>query len=213
MKATRRPDENVLRLESEHLLYEIDMLVVLADLTSSQVVDRTVERLVDHQALAIRNAVIEAFAIHMRQLVAFLSPVPSNAKPDDVFAVDYVPGWGSTRTPFDHKGWSVDTARVNKHVAHLTLSRATNPADATFYVSSLAAALGGALSRFVDALPPTAPVVDDFRRLAHQRLAMVGADRPAPTVTPFPAPPLTGGTATVGLFGTTPAGPPEADRL
>jgi len=71
----RTPNREVLRAESSHLAYEIEMLCALADYFETGEVNRAVAGLRLH-GIPVRNAVIESFALHVRQLIDFLSPPP-----------------------------------------------------------------------------------------------------------------------------------------
>jgi hypothetical protein len=66
----RTPDQ--LREQSKHLLYEIQMLFALGHDLRAGMLDAAVAAL-PRAGLPIRNAVIEAFEIHARQLIEFLN--------------------------------------------------------------------------------------------------------------------------------------------
>lgn len=106
-----RPTGDRLRAGSVHLLYEIEMFCALADFFETGEADQAVAGL-PHQGLAVRNAMIESWAVHFRALTDFLWPPPLNAKADDVFAEDYIEGWA-----FDKNAWDLERRRVHKHVA------------------------------------------------------------------------------------------------
>ena len=62
----RTPEE--LREQSKHLLSEVQMLFALGRYLETGVVDAAVAHL-DRAGLPVRNAVIEAYEIHARQLI------------------------------------------------------------------------------------------------------------------------------------------------
>lgn len=70
---TRTTDD--LREQSKHLLYEIEMLYALLRYFETGEVDRAVARL-DREGLPVRNAVIESYQLHARQLIEFLIDSP-----------------------------------------------------------------------------------------------------------------------------------------
>ena len=61
-------NEETAREQSEHVLYEIQMFYALLRYFETGEVDRAVARFAQ-QGLPVRNAVIEAFEIHARQLI------------------------------------------------------------------------------------------------------------------------------------------------
>ena len=201
-----RPTDDQLRAGSSHLLYEIEMFCVLADSFESGAVDRAVAGLPGLE-MPVRNAVVESFAIHTRGLISFLSPARPEVEPyeDDVFAKDYVDDW-----TFDTHRWKAERRRVNKHVAHLTLTRAKRPDDSTFPTRQIRRDLGAELQRFLGRLAADAPVAHDFMLRARGALHAPEIDLSSPRVDPLygggtatvaaPGPGWTGGAATAALI-------------
>lgn len=104
------------RFSAEHLRYEIGMFVetatVLAQIMPTQV------------PKVIKNALVESFAIHVRNLIEFLY-LPANPKSDDVTAdhyVDNIPAWHAARGKMP-KDLVRAKRRANKQIAHLTRAR------------------------------------------------------------------------------------------
>lgn len=111
-----RPTSDKLRELSEHVAYEVEMLIGTA--TKLLVVERTKDW-VDVRAQA------ESFLIHARQLHDFFynTPIrilPSHASP--VCAADYVVNWEAKRPPKDSVLATLKD-EVGKHIAHLTVER------------------------------------------------------------------------------------------
>jgi hypothetical protein len=111
----RTPAE--LREQSKHLLYEVQMLFALGRYLETGEVDAAVAHL-DRAGLPIRNAVIEAYEIHARQLIEFLTHQRTGSRAT-------APEWS--------RGWSVPVAeaevlkalrvRFSERVAHLSWRR------------------------------------------------------------------------------------------
>jgi hypothetical protein len=112
-------DGQLHRYSAEHVSYEIHMLFRSA-LGFGAVIGDSFE------AHTIRNALMEAFAIHARNLLDFLYEKPRG---DDASACHYLKDpaeWWTTEKPTvpDHL-----RRRVNKEVTHLTYERLKVPPD------------------------------------------------------------------------------------
>jgi hypothetical protein len=97
----------------------------------------------------LRNAVIEDFVIHLRNLIDFL--YLDRPQPTDVVAADFFAArrWESLRPPITN---SLEAARVraNKELAHLTSHRiAGAPPEKAWESQSLAAEIRPLLQRVV----------------------------------------------------------------
>jgi hypothetical protein len=112
------PTADDLRLLSEHLFYEVQMTFYLA-----YHLPTTMGTVLDPLA---RNAEIEAFTIHLRQLVDFLWGVRSERSGHDAFAADYfAPGeWArlSARPPRDPRCSAQSEGRLGRRPPHLRSS-------------------------------------------------------------------------------------------
>jgi hypothetical protein len=94
----------------EHLPYEIDMLRSTMTLINSGCFTG-----------AIKNALIESFAIHARNLTDFFRVESENPQRDDVFASDFT---NKDYEPCkDNSPPEALIVKINKQVAHLTLTR------------------------------------------------------------------------------------------
>jgi hypothetical protein len=98
--------------EYEALAYEIEMQGATARLLASP----------PDEPIPTRNALLESFALHFRNLVAFFWPA-SEPLPKDVLVGHLAPGW-QPQEPGDLRKL---TRRVSREVAHLTTYRLSGP--------------------------------------------------------------------------------------
>jgi hypothetical protein len=111
---------------SVHVNYEVEMLKAMTSFLC-EFPERTAE------GIWRRNAYLESFVLHVRNLIDFLYP-PTNAKPDDILAEHHVrdvAGW-KRRCPGKTKLLQDAEARVNELAAHLTYATAQLPKDWEF---------------------------------------------------------------------------------
>jgi hypothetical protein len=114
----------LLDFSNKHLGYEIDMFFRSGKLLSETDFSET-----DDTAVTLRNALVESFATHLRNLVYFLYPKQTDL--DEVISNwffnndDAVKNWQSKRGSITTK---LKTARrqANGWISHLTTSRVTN---------------------------------------------------------------------------------------
>lgn len=140
-----------LRSLSEHLFYEVQMTFGLATyLVSTR---GTVTNLVT------RNAEIEAFTIHVRQLIDFLwKDRPEGSASTDAYAADYfAPGeWAKIRPERPAILNNALRRKVGWGVAHLTYDRARSTFDDKQWDPvALAGALAPAVICFADNVDPS----------------------------------------------------------
>lgn len=105
-------DRRLKRFSQEHLLYEIAMLCEVAARLEQAPGDTVT-----------RNALIEAFGIHLRLIVDFLYEPARRA--DDVCAEDYVADvnrWRKVRRMLPRR-LKTATRHTDKQIAHLTFKR------------------------------------------------------------------------------------------
>jgi hypothetical protein len=104
-------DAEALAWSGEHLLYEFTMLYDTRSLGGSSA-----------PGGYLKNAVIESFAIHLRNWIDFF--FPANPRPDDVTFRDFLPT-DSAWVPTVAMSWSLQDARerANKEIAHMTAQR------------------------------------------------------------------------------------------
>ena len=197
------------REESKHVLYEIEMFCALARYFETGEVDRAVRGL-DREGIVIRNAVIEAFQIHARQLIELLD---ERQRTRDWDASDFTKGpWQLQLDARREQDWE----RFSQRVMHLSRKRATfTPEDQQVETSRIRLDLGADIEEFLKVIDETL-VCDDFLERARKALA-----DSEPTCAPIPASalhqsavigateavgPYLGGTATRTTFGQSASG-------
>ena len=112
-------DSYLLAFSAEHVAYEVDMFFGMVEvLTRPSVISAPSVA----EANRLKNAVIEVFAIHLRNLIDFL--YLERPQPTDVLAADFCATgvWEAVKPPITN---SLEAARVraNKEIAHLTSQR------------------------------------------------------------------------------------------
>lgn len=116
-------DSYLINYSREHVSYEIQMFVGLAAAREAT----TLQHNSPVVARWVKNAVLEATVLHLRNLLEFL--YPGNPRRTDVVAADFCldPPWNDVRPQItkdlEHARW-----RANKEMAHLTTGR-LNPSD------------------------------------------------------------------------------------
>jgi len=110
-------DASLLSYSGDHLAYEIDMFFSMTELCCSS--DRVrVSLRADRPR--VRNAMLEASVIHLRNLIDFLYPITLRAT--DVAAEDFCTTWQSVR-PTISPLLGAARKRADKELAHLTTAR------------------------------------------------------------------------------------------
>jgi hypothetical protein len=144
-----------LRAISEHVLYEAEMLVgIWPALNAGQFGP-------DHVNV-IRNALVEAFAVHARGLSDFLFCEP---REDDAAAEQFFgPGeWVALRGEDLSPELQAVRRRTNKEIAHLTYSRLNVPeASGSWMQHAIVLELQRVFFRFVESVDPGL-VTQDFK--------------------------------------------------
>ena len=140
----RTPDE--LRRISEDLHYEVQML-----LGSAQGLDpeTTAEG-------NLHNALVESFAIHLRNMLDFLWPDKLKRKSDWVIAADFFPSpsdWEKLRPEISQQ--LLDSrVRAAKEIAHLTYTRPTvDPEQKDWDVRQIANEVTRVVEKFIRHVP------------------------------------------------------------
>lgn len=143
-------DQELRAFSGEHLYYEVEMAFAAGQLALRFANPASVED------WAIRNALIESFAAHVRVLKSFL--YDQRGQPDDVIAADYVAvplAWEQARGPVP-AALTQAAQRTGKEVAHLTRRRhAGNVPEKQWAPYALLAALAVPLKQFVVMVPET----------------------------------------------------------
>lgn len=109
-------NQQLLDYSQEHLLYEFQMF-------------RWVGQSLNQDKGFLLSALLESFAIHLRNLIDFFYTQPAEARNDDVVASDFFDaptGWAPGAIP---KSLQDARERANKEVSHITYKRkvATDP--------------------------------------------------------------------------------------
>lgn len=142
----RKPrTETDLRDASSHLTYEIDML------WGSARVHANGSGLLSAE---IKNALVESFAVHLRNLLDFL--YLENPRPDDVIAEDFfdTPEIWVTNRPAKSQILKAAHTRAHKEVSHLTYNRLSlTPENKVWQQGELLNEIVPVLKRFVELVP------------------------------------------------------------
>lgn len=109
--------------------YELDRLIAYDDHLRDGVADDEV-----------RLALIEAYLVHYRNLLDFLS---SRGKPDTVKANEYVPGFSTTLVPEQYRD------DINRALSHLSRDRGNFPVR-TWYTTQMLNEIGSAWNVFLE---------------------------------------------------------------
>jgi hypothetical protein len=143
-------DDALLEYSKKHLRYEIEMFFGLSEMLSKVPPpgdDTAPPTIISY------NALVESFAIHLRNLVSFFYP-SSRIKPLDVLCTDFfergVPEWRDKRPKLSR---ALDEARTRAHreISHLTkLRRDREDPFKGWRCAELAVMLKPALTAFVE---------------------------------------------------------------
>jgi hypothetical protein len=143
-----KPSSRDLNLLSEHLCYEVEMTCSLA----AWMLEPPTEDMLT------RNAVLESWTIHVRQLIDFLWPQHRHGgeNPDALAADLCADGeWDQLRPERPDVLSEAIRNKIGWGVAHLTYGRArSKPEDKQWDVIALTRALAPALIVFVDSVEP-----------------------------------------------------------
>ena len=129
---------------SEHLYYEYMMFMNLANALSTGVFGESV----------IKNAVLESFTVHTRNLLDFLyAEKPRN---DDIIAIDFFekPEAWSSNLPDKSPLLASTNQRVAKEIAHLTYNRVgVTPDEKPWKFLQIANEINSLFQRFRNLVP------------------------------------------------------------
>lgn len=134
--------EEELRKASIDLFYEIGMFRRLVQGMASRIAGESI----------VNNALLESFAIHVRNLIYFFyTDVPK--KEDDNIAKYYFTEWESVR-PSKTEVLEKAYARANKEIAHLTFSRLdVTPEKKQWDFESISIDLNKTIEKFLELVP------------------------------------------------------------
>ena len=110
-------DDYLLAYSEEHVVYEVKMFLALV-----AVREATISSVSGGLIVLLKNAVIEATVLHLRNLIEFL--YNDDPRPSDVVAGDFftTPSWDTIR-PEISEHLESSRRRANKEMAHLTTGR------------------------------------------------------------------------------------------
>ena len=152
MNTATLSDADLHKYAGEHIKYEVDMLVGATVATPSN-------------DWFLHCSRVEAFAIHLRNLITFFYPTP-NQKPTDVYAQDYVlnrANWNSTGRPLIPPELEDARNRAHREVGHLTTLRiAGTPAHKAWDMPGLIQKLKPTIMAFRVAADPNKLHPDTF---------------------------------------------------
>jgi hypothetical protein len=149
MRSAKRrilPDDKLVRYSKEHLYYEIEMFFGVG-IELSRIHFPPGDKL----AIVHRNALLESFVVHLRNLLLFL--YPHDPGKEDVVSNDYfldtVNDWKRAR-PKETRALVEARNRAHREVAHLTSFRRERGTPQGWPVAELMGALKPILKIFVD---------------------------------------------------------------
>lgn len=192
--AMSTPIDEVRQAESKHVLYEIEMFCALARYFETGEVDRAVQQL-EREGIVVRNAVIEAFQLHARELTEFLTRGTAGRSRASHFAWGR---WKLEQTPA-HKA---NFDRFSERVMHLSLKRATfTPEEQQVETRRIRRELGEDIEKFLLAVKDGS-VCEGFVARAREALLVSepppeGVQRPTGIGATEPILPYGGGTLTI----------------
>jgi hypothetical protein len=152
-------DPEALAYSQEHVYYEIEMLFLIG-----QLLDRASAPTSPREQVVF-NALVQSFAIHLRNLIMFL--YPDRVYPTDVLATDFVADLGAWQRNLPAISGTLKDAktRAHKEVAHLSTERiAGTPPDKAWDGPGLIAEIKALLDNFVQHASPNrlAPKIAAF---------------------------------------------------
>jgi hypothetical protein len=190
---------------SQDLLYEIQMIYLLRGYLAGRVLDQAFQTSGD-QGLPARNAAVESFAIHLRNVITFLYNVKGRGSGQHLFADDYVTDRHAYRKarPARSPGSALDRGvveRIHQQVAHLSHARGGyTPEERVWLYDEICQALDPVMRTFLSYVDP-AKVSRDFVEEA-QRVLAIGPSTEArvhPAAHTATLTSNTRGTATTGM--------------
>jgi hypothetical protein len=105
-------DDQLLEYSGEHLLYELQIFRWVKNEAQSQ-----------EQPSFLLSALLESFAIHLRNLTDFLFTLPKDARTDDIVAADYFDSPGAWTPGNRSTTLGEAQVRANKEISHITYKR------------------------------------------------------------------------------------------
>jgi len=160
-------DDYLLRYADEHIAYEVKMLKFTSETLLNGKMSLTGE-----DGRMLHNAVLEAFCIHVRNLIQFLRP--SNPQKTDITILNYLNGQEIASIMSERADLLAKAKmQVNKQIAHLTTARKCAPEEKLWKNQEITKALFTILNNISRYLPHE-KTSNDFRYL----LETVSLDEP-----------------------------------
>lgn len=144
-------ETDLISYSKEHLRHEVVMFFKTGALLSRIPNDMFLE-----ESVVSKNALLEAYIIHLRNLILFLYPhrVEANDIISDHFFVDPIKGWKRHR-PKMSRALQEALTRSHREVAHLTTLRHPKPKPAAWPIRSLMEEIKNVVQIFVDHASPS----------------------------------------------------------
>lgn len=150
------------------------MVYLLRGYLAGHVLDQAFQHRPD-QGLPARNASIESFAIHVRNVIAFLYVAHTRGSAEDHFADEYVTDFRAYKRARPAKGSTLGKAfvkRIDRQIAHLSHERARyTPEERLWLYDEICDALDPVIRAFLRYVDP-AKVSSDFVEEAQRALAV-----------------------------------------
>jgi hypothetical protein len=129
-----------LALASEHLCYEVTML----RFTARQLAERQAEG--DEP----KNALLESFAIHVRNLMNFFFRKESSRVKNEMLALDYLDNWNPPKSEYLRR----IEGKINEEISHLSYKRnGVSPEAKKWRIDLIVAELEQVLTAFLRRVP------------------------------------------------------------
>jgi hypothetical protein len=161
-KRPARSDEERCAL-SKHLLYEIEMFT-----GTIRMLNVVISMEPSEARTILRNALMESWALHVRNLLSFL--YDSRPGAGDAIAPDFIGEEWKAKRGSKPDVLRLAHAKASKEIAHLSYLRGELTDDEReWHVEPIIVAISEALHSFVDTVP-AAVVTDDFRERARSAL-------------------------------------------
>jgi hypothetical protein len=158
-------DAYLLAYSEEHVLYEFDMFLWLAQVFGSKEKLRVPPAVFDAW---LSNVLIESFVVHLRNVIDFLYPV--KPKHTDIVAANFFDP-GALKLPEISETLKTARVRANKEIAHLTTDRITgNPPKKVWNIKSIVNEVWPLLNLFAEKALAT--------RLSPRVSAVIAAGQP-----------------------------------
>lgn len=163
---TIRPDNELLAYSEEHLLYELHMLHWV-----TETISKTGKGF-------LLSALLESFAIHLRNLIDFIYTSPGDARDDDAIAADFYDPPSGWKPAAMSAALDAAKVRANKEVSHLTYTRKSGMApDKPWAVGALFKEVQDVARRFAVGASPTKlhPKVVEWLNASLVQIAVLSA--------------------------------------